>query len=609
MASDLALTMKLRLTWLFTLPVLLLLFFNLLHLTSRMYLYSDEYLVYFQTRFDLQSTILYQATQDVHPPLWFSLFDIWRSLVGDSEFAGRMLSLLLSMLTLALTYRLGRDWFGRVSVGLAAAIFLGLNSYFANFALEIRPYAATMLLDSVSMWLFWRWLRKPTWRAASAYGVGVALMFYVHYFLAFVVAAQGIYFLLFTPKSRQIWKQLVGAAGVGLLVWLPWLPSFINQVLLLRSLSAQSGNAYGSGLGTPATTQATDLATIERLTVLSTNGQVVLYAALLMLGIVFLWRRPAYRLTLFWALGTPTVALVVNLVAAVYTPRYVAYLSVGLALASGAAILALPRIRRIPLSGALLLGCSLLLLAAQPEHISNNVAYRDIFRSMSIREGDAVYLDHAGEGDLPFLRWQMDQYLKSGYTVVADHNLTAVQSLRRLWYITGDWFNAEVEATFAQLEATHPVQQVLGQCDRTWCYLAQLMEAPPLSEPIAFGEQMQFWGADLDRLTDTTLDLRLWWRVDQTPDRDYSIAVHLLNPAGELIAQSDGPIQHYGTEILQTSSLQPGRIYIDHRQLSLPTDRLDGGYSLRLVVYQWWDGVRLAVDGADSYVINTITLQ
>ncbi|MBK8032694.1 MAG: hypothetical protein IPK17_25085 [Chloroflexi bacterium] len=153
------------------------------------------------------------------------------------------------------------------------------------------------------------------------------------------------------------------------------------------------------------------------------------------------------------------------------------------------------------------------------------------------------------------------------------------------------------------------MQQVLGQCDRTWCYLAQLMEAPPLSEPIAFGEQMQFWGADLDRLTDTTLDLRLWWRVDQTPDRDYSIAVHLLNPAGELIAQSDGPIQHYGTEILQTSSLQPGRIYIDHRQLSLPTDRLDGGYSLRLVVYQWWDGVRLAVDGADSYVINTITLQ
>jgi hypothetical protein len=71
---------------------------------------------------------------------------------------------------------------------------------------------------------------------------------------------------------------------------------------------------------------------------------------------------------------------------------------------------------------------------------------------------------------------------------------------------------------------------------------------------------------------------------------------------GQLVAQTDGPIRHYDAETIQTSAMQPGRIYMDVRALSLPTELPAGTYRLAVIVYQSWDGARLALpDGTDSF--------
>jgi hypothetical protein len=62
----------------------------------------------------------------------------------------------------------------------------------------------------------------------------------------------------------------------------------------------------------------------------------------------------------------------------------------------------------------------------------------------------------------------------------------------------------------------------------------------------------------VDSVTGTEINTRLRWRVSQPPSLDYSIGLQLLNGAGMLVAQNDGPIQHYGVETVQTSGLQPG---------------------------------------------------
>lgn len=592
--------MTTRRTWLWTVPALLLLAFLMLRIVATTHLYSDETLVYESTGYDYVTTMSYLPTKDVHPPLWLSIFWLWRHLVGDNEFAGRIHAFLFSLLTLAMTYRIGRDWFGRARHGWFALALLGTNAFFLTYAFDIRPYALVMLVAAVSMWVFERWLRRGTRRLALAYAAVTALLFYLHYFLVFLVVAQVIYFLLRRPSRRLI----VQAAGIPLLILAlcaPWLPSFAAQVGHLRELAQEAGNTYGLGVGTPATTNATNVETILRLAQVATGGQPLFYGLLLAFGAALLWRRAQYRLALIWVLGVPAVALLLNTVAAVYNERYVVYLAVGLALAVGAALAAL---RRVVARDLVLIGVVALNLWLLPAQLPVRVPYRDLYRSMDSRPGDVAYFADPID---QFLDWQNQTYLPPVLKIVKDSDLDAASTARRVWFMTGNWFDPQVHAWFEQLEPTHPVQQVLGQCDRAWCYLVQLMEAPPLATPQRFGATMDFWGADVDSVSRDAISARLWWRVEQTPDADYSISLRLVDSAGALAAQKDGPIQHYGIETVQTSQLQPGKIYIDWRALdtSIPV----GTYRLELVVYQSWDNTRLLLpDGSDALTLETLTI-
>jgi hypothetical protein len=222
--------------------------------------------------------------------------------------------------------------------------------------------------------------------------------------------------------------------------------------------------------------------------------------------------------------------------------------------------------------------------------------------------GEAVLMQRAGEND-GFVWWQQRHYLSPDLYAGVTTDIQAAMESRRIWFLTGDWFNPDVRAVFDRLELDFPVQQVLGQCDRAWCYLAQLMEAPPLQSPQRFGAEMAFWGIDVDRVTDAAIQTRLWWRVEQTPDADYSTSLQLLDGGGMLVAQKDGPIMHYGVDTVQTSQLEAGRIYVDWRTLDLPPDLVPGEYRLALVVYQPWDGTRLALpDGSESAMLQAVTI-
>jgi hypothetical protein len=572
------------------------------------YMRDDEEIAFRTTQYDLGYTLWYQAQQDIQAPLWFAVFWAWQQVAGSSEFAARILSILLMMLTLALVYQIARRWFGSARFRLLAILILGINSYFFIYTLEIRPYPLVMLTSALSMLGFERWLSKGTPRAAAAYGLTLALALYVHYFLAFLVAAQLLYLIFFARLTRTRVVQFAGAAALGFALWLPWLPNFFSQLAVLRRLAEEADAVYGLGIGTTSTAEPTDLTTISRLVQIATNGLPVLYAAVLLLGLAD-WARlkRMYTLAALWALGVPAIALVLNLVMAVYAQRYVSYLSIGLALACAAALAALrPRWLRWSALTAFV-GLNLWAIGGQ---LPVRIPFRDLFTTMSIdaQAGDVVYFTRAGEIDNLVL-WQVRNYLSPDFEVILDHDLTRAEAERRVWFVTGDWFNDEVRADFGRLEQTHPVQTVLGQCDRAWCYLAQLMEAPPDAEPTQFGGVLPFRGADIDSVTAEAIQVRLWWQTDERIPLDYSIGLHLRDSAGNLVAQSDGAIQHYGVETVQTSQMQPGHIYIDHRMLALPPDLPNGSYQLVLVVYQSWDNARLMLpDGSDALLLIELNL-
>jgi hypothetical protein len=102
---------------------------------------DDEEIAFRTTNQDLGYTLRYQAEQDIQAPLWFAAFWFWRQVAGSTEFAARILSILFTMLTFSMVYRIGRDWFRASRYGLAAMAVLGVNVYFFINSMEIRPCA------------------------------------------------------------------------------------------------------------------------------------------------------------------------------------------------------------------------------------------------------------------------------------------------------------------------------------------------------------------------------------------------------------------------------------------------------------------------------------
>jgi uncharacterized membrane protein len=582
--------------------VVAVLYVHAIHFT---YMTADENLVYRFTRESLTETVSYLANRDVHPPLWFSFFWGWRRVVGESDFAGRIHALFLSLMTLAVVYQLGKRWFGAPRYGLFAMVVLAVSGLFLRYTLEIRPYALAMFLASLSMVAFWRWLKLRTWRTALVYGASIAALLYVHYFLFLFLLAQGVYFLIFARPSRRMWQQSFGVAAAAFLLWLPWFPSFLSQFGRIRSVEVAAGEARGLA-GSGATTQATSLEEIIRLAESATNGLFWLYVLVLVIGFIYWWRKDGYRLALIWAVGVPAITFLVNLVAAVYTPRYIINFVIGLALVLAAGLGRLSgRVRWLALAGFTAVNLWVLPTQMPNDVVPYSLLYRQLAEAW--QPGDVVLFDQGGWGD-GLMQWQWRHHSTPEMRLLATDKTEQALTARRVWHVAGDWLNEDVQANFRQIEGTHPRQTGFGGCDIHWCYVIQLMEAPPWSEPQVFGEDMAFWGADIDGITPQAIQARLWWRVEQTPTKDYSIGLHLLDVNGNLIAQSDSSIHHYGSEqVTNTSQLEPDKIYIDFRTLNLSGGLFPGDYQLAVVVYDWQTGERLRLaDGTDHLTLETI---
>ncbi len=574
-----------------------------IHSIHTTYMRDDEEIAFRTTSRDLGYAIWYQAEQDVHAPLWFMSFWGWQQLAGSSEFMGRVYGILLSTLTLALLYQIGQSWFRNWRFGLFVAAGLGVNAYFTIYAMEIRPYPLIMLAATFSMWSFGRWLARRSMRTALIYGLSLALLLYIHYFLVFLILAQVIYFLLSRPTPILL-RQGLSAAGIAFLLWLPWFPIFLNQIQKLFGIESETGVARGmAGIG--STTEPTSLNAILRLFNLASNGQIGLYGVVLLIGIIYAWRKTNYRLLLAWALGVPALALLINLLFAVYTPRYIAYMSVGVGAAAGVALAHLPgRSRWVALAAF----AAISLWALPSQYPKDRVPHRLLFQQISAaaQPGDVLFFD---KGDLEnnVVRWQIRNYLTPDLWVDHVEAVDAIEG-RRVWQITANWFNPDVQTNFRELEAGRPLQQVIGQCGRDWCYLMQLLEAPPWEMAKIFGETIGFRGADIDRVSATIIQTRLWWQAETVPPIDYSISLRLLDSAGILVAQADGPIRHYG-ETVNTSQMTPGKIYIDARDLTLPAALAAEAYSLEVLVYDSATGERLELaDGANQLSLGTVQL-
>ena len=189
---------------------------------------------------------------------------------------------------------------------------------------------------------------------------------------------------------------------------------------------------------------------------------------------------------------------------------------------------------------------------------------------------------------------------------------------------------------YEYVEMLQDQEQTLLQTDAGRAYLEQLQELrrfpppesteewygpsfvvyqfsrPTMELDAVFGDTFHLVGCECDFATvqpGDAIRLRFYWHALRTPARDYSVFVHFSTADSDtLLAQADGapgPV-HRPT---QTWVLPSELLVSDDFTLTLPQDTAPGTYRLILGVYNWETGERLPTADGDSILLARVQVE
>jgi hypothetical protein len=99
------------------------------------------------------------------------------------------------------------------------------------------------------------------------------------------------------------------------------------------------------------------------------------------------------------------------------------------------------------------------------------------------------------------------------------------------------------------------------------------------------------------------LTLTLNWRVEQSPETRYKVFVHLLDGAGQVIAQRDGePV----ADLRPLTTFRAGETIADNYGIFIEPGTPPGDYRVEIGVYRADNGMRLPVGGGDHLIVGSI---
>ena len=170
------------------------------------------------------------ASDDVHPPLYFVLLNLWSFLFGTSLEAARAFSVLLSVLSVGVFYALVREH--RPNTAMAATCVFALSGLMIGVAAEARSTALVILLSLVALYIA---NRRNTGedlttglRTEFALGLTCAGLLLTHYFAALIVVPIMMHRGLLLLQQRN-WRYMI-APALCFIVFLPWFSVFLAHL-------------------------------------------------------------------------------------------------------------------------------------------------------------------------------------------------------------------------------------------------------------------------------------------------------------------------------------------------------------------------------------------
>jgi 4-amino-4-deoxy-L-arabinose transferase-like glycosyltransferase len=167
---------------------------------------------------------------DVHPPLFYVLLWSWVRLVGDSEAALRLFSVVLFSVGIVGFFFVAREWLGTRSAAFATSLFALSPTVFV-YSLEVRMYMLIMCAVIIVLVLH-RIVTSETnrsWFLLVLYSLAAALVYYTHYIGVFLVVAFFLDWLILARFRPERLLRLGFAGLLTLALIAPWMPVMFHQ--------------------------------------------------------------------------------------------------------------------------------------------------------------------------------------------------------------------------------------------------------------------------------------------------------------------------------------------------------------------------------------------
>ena len=165
-----------------------------------------------------------------HAPSYFILLSAWGRIAGTELASGRMLTVLSSLLCLAMVYRLARD-FVAPAAGLMALVIVASNAFFNFYLADVRMYPLLVLLAAIVLWLYLRLAHRVKFARMGDYialGVAAFCLISTHAFGLVFLIMIAIYHLLAAGKGRR-WLAISAVMLLGGLLFLPYLWDMLGR--------------------------------------------------------------------------------------------------------------------------------------------------------------------------------------------------------------------------------------------------------------------------------------------------------------------------------------------------------------------------------------------
>ncbi|MBN1966881.1 MAG: glycosyltransferase family 39 protein, partial [Anaerolineae bacterium] len=254
------------------LAVLLLAAYTRIHDLNAQGLWGDEGWSIWLARGDSLRDLTMTMVADHHGPVYSALLRAWDAVAGHTVLALRMITVLFSVASIALIYRLGRELFSPAA-GVGAALAFTMMDKHVVLTQEVRDYPMIFFVMIGIAYFYLRWRRRPTGGSAFGFVLFSIVGLYLQYYCYMVNLAILVHALV-TLRGRDRWRHFAALNALIALAFLPWVPIVVHQ-FVNTPVNSETLNIHGMPFNRH---------TIEYLATESFGKPVALYGLLMLVG-------------------------------------------------------------------------------------------------------------------------------------------------------------------------------------------------------------------------------------------------------------------------------------------------------------------------------------